>query len=165
MYSYEAKKRSSDMGALKAYSTQTNHKRKGEGRRKRTCDQQCKVCLTDGAMIVTVAHACKPQYTVTRMAGKVFVFARKKKRKSSLAQNGVMSSWGVFSLLSFSPPPPPPPTLSLSLPIFLSLSQSLSLSLCLSLSRGTHTLKHRRLNALPYDGPTDFASNCIHLVE
>ena len=77
----------------------------------------------------------------------------------------------VFSLLSslsFSFPPslyiyiypplsPPPPPLSLFL--FLSLSQSLSLSL----SRDTHTQKNCRVNAHPYGGPTDFASNCIHL--
>ena len=45
-------------GVENRYSTQPTIKERG---RKRTCDPQCKVCLSDGAMIVTVAHACKPQ--------------------------------------------------------------------------------------------------------
>ena len=79
---------------------------------------------------------------------------------------GVLSP--LFLFLSFSLSP----SLSISLsPLFLSLSLSLSLSsflslsqsLSLSLSRDTHTQKNCRVNAHPYGGPTDFASNCIHL--
>ena len=116
------------------------------------------------------AHRC----TVTQLAGKWFVFARKK-WKSSLERNDGKSS-GESSLsfllslsLSLPPPPPPPspfPSLSLSLSFFLSLSVSLHLSpsLSLSVSRSrAHTQKHCQVNAHPYGGPTDFASNCIHL--
>ena len=129
--------------------------------------------------------------TVTRLAGKWLVLPRKKKWRSSLAQNDGTSSWGVFSLLSsllfsfslFLFPPTPLSlssflclclsvclsvclslSLSLSLSITLCLSLSLSVSLSVSLKGHTPTQKRRQVNAHPYNGPTDFASNCIHLV-
>ena len=44
-------------GVLKTHPPQ----REGGGGRKHACDPQCKVCLNDSAMIVTVAHAWKAQ--------------------------------------------------------------------------------------------------------
>ena len=158
-------------GALKTYCTPPIIKERG---RKRTCDPQCKVCLSDGAMIVAVAHACKPQcrlahcHLVIRLAGKWFVFGRKNEKPAGakrwivLFGSLISSLLFSFSLSLFLPPPP----LSISLSSFLSLSPSPSLFLShtVSLSRGTHTQKHGRVNAHSNDGPTDVASNCIHLV-
>ena len=114
-----------------------------------------------------------PQCTVTRsIGGKVVCFrAQKKKMKKQLGAKrwqvlGVESSLSSLPSLSHSL------LLSLSLSLSLSplsfslssfLSLSLSQSLSLSLSRDTHTQKNCRVSAHPYGGPTDFASNCIHL--
>ena len=113
-----------------------------------------------------------PQCTVTPpIGGESGLFSRAKKWKSSLARNdgksweSSLSSLPSLSLFLL---------LSLSLSLYLSLSSlslslslssflSLSLSLSVSLSQGTHTQKNYRVNAHPYGGPTDFASNCIHL--
>ena len=157
IYSTESLVRTSNdifnKGVLKTYSTQLTIK---ERERKRTCDQQCKVCLNDGAMIVAVAHACKRQCRlahchVTRLAGKWFVFA--KKWKSSLARNDRKSSGpGVLSLssvLSLSLSLPPPPTLFLSLSLSFSLSLSLSLALSFSLSASQSLAQgHKRRETL-----------------
>ena len=96
------------------------------------------------------------------------LFSRVKKWKSSLARNDGKSWESSLSSLSFSLLLSLPLSLSLSplsfsLSLSLSLRFSLSLSLSLSLSQGTHTQKNCRVNAHPYGGPTDFASNCIHL--
>ena len=102
------------------------------------------------------------------LAGKWFVFARKKNEKAAWRET--MASPGsplsplfpLFLFLSFSLSP----SLSLSLPplsLSLFVSFSLSVSQSLSLSLKGHTQKNCRVNAHLYGGPTDFASNCIHL--
>ena len=48
-------------GGVENVQYATTIKERGGGGRKRTCDPQCKVCLNDGAMIVAIAHVCKPQ--------------------------------------------------------------------------------------------------------
>ena len=131
-------------------------------------------------MVVAVAHACEPgiapgtpQCTVTRPIGGKVVCFRAQKMKKQAPWRETMASPGsplsplfsLFLFLSFSLSPslylsPLSLSLSLSLPFSLSLSVSQSLSL-----KG-HTHTHRkncRVNAHPYGGPTDFASNCIHL--
>ena len=94
--------------------------------------------------------------TATRLAGKWFVFARKKKNEKAAWRETMASPLGESSLffsLSF----------SFSFFLSLSLSRSLFLSLSLSLSQGALMQKQCRVNAYPYGGPTDFVSNCIQL--
>ena len=130
-------------------------------------------------MIVAVAHACEPgrapvhcHTTHWRESG---LFSRTKKKMKKQLGAKRWQVLGVLSLLSslsfsFSPSLSLPLSLSLSplsfslsLSLSLRFSLSLSLSLSVSLSQGTHTQKNYRVNAHPYGGPTDFASNCIHL--
>ena len=113
------------------------------------------------------------QCTVTpHIGGKVVCFRAQKKMKKQLGAQRwqVLGVLSLLSSLSFSFSP----SLSLSLSLYLSLPSlslslslssflSLSLSVSQSLSQGTHTQKNCRVNAHPYGGPTDFATNCIHL--
>ena len=98
------------------------------------------------------------------LAGRWFVFARKKMKKQLGAKRWqVLGVLSLLSPLSFSFSPSLSPPLSLSSSLSLSLSLSSFLSLTQSLSVKGHTQKNCRVNTHPYGGPTDFASNCIHL--
>ena len=128
-------------------------------------------------MVVAVAHACEPgiapvhcHTTHWRESG---LFSRAKNEKAGSLGAKRWQVLGVLSLLSslsfsFSPSLSLPlslslSSLSLSLSLLFSLSLSQSLSLSLSQGTHTHTQKNCWVNAHPYGGPTDFASNCIHL--